>query len=693
MAIKYQGITGTVYYVEEKIGGGGEGAIYQLLDNDRQVIKVFKEDKRNAEREEKLRHMVQMQLSQEQLEEVTWPQDVVYNQGNFVGYVMPKLSNTASLVSIYNAGSGKEYDLRYRLLAAINLCYAIKTVHDMGQVCGDLNPQNICIDLDVSNPQRAFHITLVDTDSYHFTAEGKTYRCEVGLADYLAPEIQKKVSGELTLKNAPLPTYTKETDLFALAVHIFALLMNGCHPFACAKKTNDTYENTMSQTDIGNIRDSVVAPQPIENIKDGYFPFYQRKEGVTYPIYAPDFESLPGEVQRLFIRAFVDGYQNPVLRPDAREWIDVLMQVKNNITLCSANGGHYYFAHNTTCPICAAEERIRKMFMPKNKELTKKKRFEDPKLKQNESNTTGKESKIKAGYIIFAIVLLAVALHCVLHALKERHYENYGDGRLAQATEEPFTGDPWELDTETVECPKFGGKLQIPQGATVSDEGDGIYISLHESIEGRVYVRADYYGTWQTGQSSYDQKPTKAAVEDYIEDWEDDSDYIVDFCKRKKLGDKWFLVGQYHDDDYTTLEYKTSNGKVLYELSMDTSNNEYKQEYVELLAKIAATIQFNRTDVTGEVLLSDGTNLYDKWHDDFYIYFKKDGEATEHDYDIDSYSYDDFEITASPGTYQVLIAHEKKDEDGNYIIDQSYKSEITIPDTNNGTATVDIVVS
>lgn len=364
MAIQYQGLSGKIYYVEEKIGGGGEGAIHRILDNDRQVVKIFRPEKRSAEREEKLRHMVQYTLQQEQLEEVTWPQDVLYNQGGFVGYVMPRLNNTSSLTALYSTGGRGKYDLRYRLLAAINLCNAIKTVHDMGQVCGDLNPQNICINLDVTNPLTAFHVTLVDTDSYHFTSGGKTYRCEVGLADYLAPEIQNKVANGVTLRNAPLPTYTKETDLFALAVHIFALLMNGCHPFACAKDINGTYENTMAQMEAGQTRDSVVAPQPIENIKEGFFPFFHQRAGITYPIYAPSFDSLPQAVQKLFIRTFVDGYQNPALRADAEEWIRVLMQVKNDIKACSANPEHYYFGHRASCPLCDAQTRIRRMFDP-----------------------------------------------------------------------------------------------------------------------------------------------------------------------------------------------------------------------------------------------------------------------------------------------------------------------------------------
>ena len=321
----YQGMTGKIYQVEEeRMNGGGEGTIHGIVGMNGYVAKIFKPDKRSADREEKLRCMVKKGATVKNLEHITWPLDVIYNAEGFAGYVMQKIENVQSLTAVYN---GDKYNLRFRLLAAYNLCAAVETVHNMGQVCGDLNPQNICINLNVNDKANAFKVTLVDADSYHFSTEEKTYRCEVGLADYLAPEIQKKVSGGVTLRNATLPTFTKETDLFALAVHVFCLLMNGCHPFACAKRMNGTVENTMSQMTSSSERESVVAPQPIENIKDGYFPFYDSRENVTIPIYAPPLSSLPQELRTLFIRTFKDGYEDPTKRATAEEWCLSLIHI------------------------------------------------------------------------------------------------------------------------------------------------------------------------------------------------------------------------------------------------------------------------------------------------------------------------------------------------------------------------------
>ena len=298
--------------------------------------------------------MVQRRLSGKQLQQITWPQDVIYDKNVFAGYVMPKLKKASSLTELYSA---EKYDLRFRLMAAINLCAAIDTVHEMGQVCGDLNPQNICVNLDKNDRQNGFKVTLVDTDSYHFSANGNTYRCEVGLGDFIAPELQNKMTDGLDLKSVPLPSYTRQTDLFALAVHIFYLLMNGCHPFACAKDINPEVSNIVQMT-AGVRGNSIVTPQPVENIKNGFFPFYEEREGIMIPMYAPAFDSLPHQIRVLFIRSFVDGYGEPSKRVTALEWQQALSSLLGNIKECTTVGNHYYFDHVVECPLCKVDRKM-----------------------------------------------------------------------------------------------------------------------------------------------------------------------------------------------------------------------------------------------------------------------------------------------------------------------------------------------
>ena len=313
----FKGKSGTSYkIIEPAIGKGGEGSIYKINGMPNFVLKEFIDSKRTEGRERKLLTMIASPVSNKIMEHVTWPKDVVYKNGRFAGYVMPKINNNnKSLNVMYKTVKYNEKDeFIKKIIIAWNFCVAINSVHNAGQVCGDLNPNNITV-----NPNKGT-VTLVDTDSYHITEKNRNrvYRCEVGMPDYLAPEIHEKMKKYKRLDTAPLPTFTRQTDLFALAVHIFALLMNGCHPFANA-------------VDLSQNHASVVAPQPIENIRNGFFPFYMNKSGLTIPKYAPKFDQLPEKIRKLFIRAFVDGHKNPQVRPDAVEWYNALEWYKVSI--------------------------------------------------------------------------------------------------------------------------------------------------------------------------------------------------------------------------------------------------------------------------------------------------------------------------------------------------------------------------
>lgn len=346
MGTTYIGKNGKQYTATEPpIGRGGEGTVYGISGMPDYVLKVFKDGKRTETRHRKLLTMIATQLPPSAMQQITWPIDVVYQNAQFVGYVMPAIKNNEDLNVMYS--DKYTCTLSEKITIAKNLCAAINAVHNAGQVCGDLNPKNIGVD-----PQSA-RVTLVDTDSYHISevGSGRVYRCEVGLPEYLPREIQEKMKNGQTLVTAPLPTFTKYSDLFALAVHIFALLMNGCHPFACAvnHKTNINH--------LAYSQPSVTVPQPIDNILTGYFPFHIVKQGFAIPRYAPEFQSLPANIQKLFVRAFVDGHKDPSKRPDAVEWYVALTDMQQNLSVCKTNKNHMYSSHLKKCVWCELEAK------------------------------------------------------------------------------------------------------------------------------------------------------------------------------------------------------------------------------------------------------------------------------------------------------------------------------------------------
>ena len=346
---EYRGASGKNYTVNpEPLAKGGEGVIYEIEGHDDIVAKVFREDKRTPRRREKLSLMVRYRLTELQRQQVTWPLDVIYEGDDFVGYIMPRIHSAADFSLVCGADIAK-LNLEDRLIIAYNTCAAVDTVHSFGQVCGDLNPQNICVNLDNTDSKSALMVTLVDTDSYHIVNGQMMYRCEVGQANYLPPELQKRLYQGGSLSDMPLPTYNKETDRFALAVHLFCLFMNGCHPFACALDTE------------ADIDESVDIPQPTVNIREGFSPFFSKKNGIMPPAYAPEMEALPQSFQDLFRRTFVDGYSDPSVRASAREWMDAIMVILQNKDYIKCPDGHYYFIHRLQCPYCAIRKRTRKL--------------------------------------------------------------------------------------------------------------------------------------------------------------------------------------------------------------------------------------------------------------------------------------------------------------------------------------------
>lgn len=159
------------------------------------------------------------------------------------------------------------------------------------------------------------------------------------MPEFVAPELQG-----IHFPSAPLPTFTPESDRFALAVLIFALLMNGAHPFSCKV-----------------ISGSSSKFQPIDNMQNGKCAFFSdsRSSNMDIPRYAPELSSLPNNIQRLFRRAFVAGRSTPSLRPSAEEWYNALEQLEDNLKTCLKDTQHIYYYGAKECPWCKVNEKMR----------------------------------------------------------------------------------------------------------------------------------------------------------------------------------------------------------------------------------------------------------------------------------------------------------------------------------------------
>ena len=355
-----KGLNGKQYQLDNKpLGSGGEGDIYAILGNSSQVVKIYKKSSTSQVLEEKLKLMVQRPPSSSVLKQVAWPLDVVYDStGSFCGFVMPKLDITDELSDIYVYPPKSGITYQQKLVLAQNICVVIHEVHRAGYVFGDFNPRNIGINANTGA------VAFLDTDSYHIVLNKNTnqaYRCNVCAPGYAAPELLEKCAYHISAHpedkqsayaKTPLDTFTMETDNFALAIHMFRLLMNGYTPFNGINENESASVGSPGLGDVAVKRDSYC-------FKPGNKP---------QAVAVPDISVLPDDIADLFSRAFIDGKKDPKKRPDAVEWHKALESYEKSLVNCAVNRTHMYKRGLSSCPWCKADDKYSMAMSPRLKQ-------------------------------------------------------------------------------------------------------------------------------------------------------------------------------------------------------------------------------------------------------------------------------------------------------------------------------------
>ena len=369
----YYGITGIQYSlpaVPMKVGG--EGSVFAINGNPSLLAKIYHPNVLDQELEEKLKTMYNNPPAQDVLSQIAWPIDILYDDNrNFSGFLMRKLKVTHELKDIYEYPPTelKSVTLQHKLIIAQNICLVISAVHKAGYVFGDFNPMNIGVN--INNGTVAFF----DADTYHFkdSRTGRMYRCKAGCPGYVAPELIaacRKYSAfhpwdNESYAHAPLPTFTVETDNFALAVHIFKLLMNGYTPYNGIPEASSVSLASPGQGDVAVERNN--------------YCFAPGKKPLSAAM--PELSSLPPDVQALLSRAFEVGYGTPSARPSAEDWKLALYSFEQKLKQCPNNSNHLFYNKLSACPYCAADLRYeQEMQLASAPPLTQKKFTSMPKV-------------------------------------------------------------------------------------------------------------------------------------------------------------------------------------------------------------------------------------------------------------------------------------------------------------------------
>lgn len=331
--------------LESRLRSGGEGEIWKVRGADSVVKRYHPEvlGRAGGVLEGKLRAMVTHPPRDPTFDalghrSLAWPVARVYERETFVGLVMPKLDLSA-YVELHGVANPSDraspqppipawvegFTWRYLIRTAINLASTTAALHESDYVIGDFNEANILV-----SPHAL--VTLVDCDSMQVpNGAGPPFLCRVHMPRFLAPELYR-----MDLRSEPRPP---SSDLFALAVHIFQLLMEGSYPFD------------------GVWRGRSRKPLTAELVRRGIFA--HSGDGPLAPQRAaPPFEVFPEPVRRLFRQAFEEGAVSPERRPSAATWTHALEGLARNLTTCSKDTSHEYSRHLGSCPWCERARRI-----------------------------------------------------------------------------------------------------------------------------------------------------------------------------------------------------------------------------------------------------------------------------------------------------------------------------------------------
>jgi len=322
------------------LGKGGEATVYTLAEKPNLVAKIYHNP--TADHEAKLRAMLLNPPKQPATHiAIAWPVALLYQQdshlytqldhtteGQFVGFLMPKITGKQAIFHMYNPVLREQlsYPFNGRALhrTAANLCAVVSAIHAKGYVIGDLNESNILVN-------REALVTIVDCDSFQVVDKiGHIYRCPVGKPEYTPPELQGADFKDID--------QTTEHDLFGLGVLLFQLLMEGYHPFTGVLQQRES---------VGRV--------DLYAMRKGLFP-YQQNSAILPPPSAPPYIRLHTWLQKGFIRCFVEGHQKPTYRLTANQWAKILRKAEVELTICSINTTHVYPQTLTTCPQCTLQK-------------------------------------------------------------------------------------------------------------------------------------------------------------------------------------------------------------------------------------------------------------------------------------------------------------------------------------------------
>ena len=222
---------GTLLMQEKRIGGGGEGDVYQISGSN-QLMKLYKSGHGYNDHTtyQKLLEMTNHELNHRG---ICFPIDIVYDRDNkFAGYTMDAAKGKSLKLTVMGEEKAtRTFKGNFNKVDQIDICMQlldmIDYIHGHDMLVGDISSNNILVDIDKN-------VYLIDTDSFQI---GRKFRCKVGTPEYVPPELIGKDFSKIFR--------TEDNENFSIALLLFNILVGGAYPYSITDDDMTQNERTV----------------------------------------------------------------------------------------------------------------------------------------------------------------------------------------------------------------------------------------------------------------------------------------------------------------------------------------------------------------------------------------------------------------------------------------------------------------
>jgi hypothetical protein len=279
--------------LSKKIAKGGEGEVYEIVGDSNNCIKIYYERIRSPEKEEKLKYMVLN--PPEDLQGIThkicWPKEVIYEEGKFVGFLMPKAFDDSllpyhlcqplipkKLSSQWHATFDRKTfkGITSRLKLSVNIVAIVNRIHTTNKyIIVDLKPQNLLV--------TAFgKVSIIDLDSVQITQNDLVlFKAPVSTPEYTPPEAREVIKSKSAI--------SKDWDIFSLGILIYEILC-GIHPYVGSAKAPHKNLNTIQEkikVNLTHITKGESAFSTLPNLHQTFYNYNTDLKNIFKRIFSP----------------------------------------------------------------------------------------------------------------------------------------------------------------------------------------------------------------------------------------------------------------------------------------------------------------------------------------------------------------------------------------------------------------------